>query len=516
LTIERPRTTLIRAAMSKAESIVRHLHRQSHVWLFIHALALLIAIGLADYLTGDTLSLDPFYCVPVLLVVWFGNRNLAIGMAVLCASAWWSADLASGHSYSSEWLRIWDTIIRLLFFSLVILAGVIFKQQQHSIRARLDLLERSRRSEAESRESEARFRIMADTAPVMVWMSGNDKLCNFFNRPWLEFTGRTMEQELGNGWSEGVHSEDLQRCLETYVSSFNAQRTFAMEYRLRRADGEYRWVLDNGAPRYSPQGEFLGYIGSCIDTTERRQAELEAARQRNELIHLSRVTLLGELSGSLAHELNQPLTAILNNAQAAKRLLARNAADPAKLSGILNNIVKDDQRAAEVIRRLHLLLTKGEMQLELLDMNELVDSVLNLVQNDLINQSIVVRTQLVPELPAVSGDSVQLQQVLLNLIMNGCDAITGAEGAERILLVRTEFVDGEDVRVSVIDHGCGIPPEKIRQIFEPFFTTKTNGMGLGLAVSRTIIDAHGGRLWATNNVECGTTFHFTLPAKHPA
>jgi two-component system, LuxR family, sensor kinase FixL len=149
-------------------------------------------------------------------------------------------------------------------------------------------------------------------------------------------------------------------------------------------------------------------------------------------------------------------------------------------------------------------------------LNEQVDSVLNLVQNDIINQGIVVRTQLLPQLPAVNGDSVQLQQVLLNLIVNGCDAITGVEGAERILLVRTEFVDGEGVRVSVIDHGRGIPPEKMEQIFEPFFTTKTKGMGLGLAVSRTIIGTHGGRLWATNNVRYGTIFHFMLPARHPA
>src|SRR6516164_70494 len=159
--------------MSKAESIVQHLHRQSQVWLFIHALALLIAIGLADYLTGDTLSLDPFYCVPVLLVVWFGNRNLAIVIAVLSAFVWWWADLAAGRNYSSEWLRTWDAIARLVFFSLVIFMGMIFKQQRQS-------LERSQRSEAASRESEARFRILADGAPVMVWMSDTDTLCNFF------------------------------------------------------------------------------------------------------------------------------------------------------------------------------------------------------------------------------------------------------------------------------------------------------------------------------------------------
>jgi PAS domain S-box-containing protein len=366
-------------------------------------------------------------------------------------------------------------------------------------------------SEAALRESEARFRVLADTAPVMVWMSGGDRLCSFFNKPWLEFTGRTMEQELGNGWSEGVHAEDLQQCLDTYLSSFNARQPFTMEYRLRRADGEYRWVLDNGVPRYTSEGAFAGYIGSCIDVTERRQAELEATWQRNELTHLSRVMVLGELSGSLAHELNQPLGAIHSNAEAAEIFLQKNPPNLDELRAILSDIRQDGWRAGEVMRRLRSLLKKGEMQLQPIDLNGVVESVLNLMRSDLVNRKVAVHTELALHLPTVNGDIIQLQQVLLNLVVNGCDAMAGVEGVDRRLLVRTELMDGEDVRVSVADLGHGISPEIMLRIFEPFFTTKTQGLGLGLAVCRTIISAHGGKLWATNNAERGATFQFTLP-----
>jgi two-component system, LuxR family, sensor kinase FixL len=361
------------------------------------------------------------------------------------------------------------------------------------------------------RESENRFRTMANTAPVMIWMAGTDKLCTFFNSGWLDFTGRTLEQEFGNGWAEGIHRDDFGRCLDVYVKSFDRRLPFTMEYRLRRSDGEYRWVLDNGVPRYAPDGAFLGYIGSAIDITERRQAELEAARQRNELAHLSRVAMLGELSGAVAHELNQPLTAILSNAQAAQRFLANGPPELDEVREILEDIVGDDRRAGNVIRGLRLLLTKGEVQHQPLDVNDLVRDVLQLVHSDLQLNSVTVHTELAPGLAAIAGDRVQIQQVLLNLLMNACAAMGDPATLERTLLVRTESADGEGVRVSVVDRGRGIAPEDMERIFEPFFSTRPQGMGLGLAVCRTIIGAHGGELWATNNDGGGASFYFSLP-----
>jgi PAS domain S-box-containing protein len=210
------------------------------------------------------------------------------------------------------------------------------------------------------RESEARFRTMADSAPVLIWMSGDDKLCNFFNRGWLAFTGRALEQERGNGWLEGVHADDIDRCLSTYVQAFDQRHEFEMEYRLRRHDGEYRWVFDKGVPRFAQDGTFLGYIGCADDVTDRRRAEEEAALQRQEVAHLMRVSVLGELSGAIAHEINQPLTAIQSNAETGLDLLAEKAPDLDEVRDVLRDIVHDNRRAGEVIQRLRNLLKKGE------------------------------------------------------------------------------------------------------------------------------------------------------------
>jgi C4-dicarboxylate-specific signal transduction histidine kinase len=278
----------------------------------------------------------------------------------------------------------------------------------------------------------------------------------------------------------------------------------------RRKDGSEVPIEIGLNPIHTSEGLFV--LASIIDISERKRAELEAARQRNELAHLSRVTMLGELSGSLAHELNLPLTAILSNAQAAQRILANSDADLTELREILNDIVTEDKRAGEVIRRLRLLLKKGEVQQHCLDINEVVEDVLKLMRSDLINQKVTVNCELARHLPTVTGDPVQLQQVLLNLVVNACDAMVDCNTPKRRLLIRTGTANENDaVLVSVTDRGGSIPEEKMEQIFEPFFTTKEKGMGLGLSVCRTIIAAHRGKLWAANNADCGATFHFSLP-----
>jgi C4-dicarboxylate-specific signal transduction histidine kinase len=243
------------------------------------------------------------------------------------------------------------------------------------------------------------------------------------------------------------------------------------------------------------------------------QAEREIAVQRDELAHLSRVTMLGELSGSIAHELNQPLTAILSNAQAAL-LMTDAITDLGEVREILRDIVDADKRAGEVIRRLRLLFTKGEVVYQRLAPADVIREVLRLMRNDLMNHGVVVREAIADDLPPVRGDRVQLQQVMINLFMNACHAMAAMPSADRRLTVSAEPASNGEagVRVSVTDNGPGIAPERLEQIFEPFVTSKSAGMGLGLAVCRTIVTAHGGRLWADHADGGGATFFMSLPA----
>jgi PAS domain S-box-containing protein len=372
-------------------------------------------------------------------------------------------------------------------------------------------LAKRRRADRALRESESRFRIVADSLPVLIWMSGVDRLRTFFNKPWLDFTGRTAEQEIGNGWADGVHPGNLEGCLKGYVEAFDARRPFVMQYRLRRHDGEYRFISDHGVPRYDTQGGFAGYIGSCVDITDRLRAEAETQQLRQELAHISRLATMGEMTATIAHELSQPLTAIMTNAQAGLRFIG--SPDPSRdeVSEIFHDIVVADQRARQVIQNLRAIFQTGDAKRHPLRLNALINDVATVVGTDALLKNVSVTLDLAPQLPLVSGDRVQLQQVVLNLLANAFDAVSDADRPRNVLL-RTRTRGTNAVQVDVVDTGPGIAADALASIFEPFVTTKRSGMGMGLSVSRSIVGAHEGKIWAENNAGGGASFHLVLPA----
>ena len=338
------------------------------------------------------------------------------------------------------------------------------------------------------------------------------------NRVWARFTpdfNHSAGREVGVGQnylavcreaaSRGEpHAADAVVGIESVLEG--AQSPFFMEYSVGQMAAE-RWFAMSVVPLNRPDG---GAVVSSTDITERKRAELEAQRTRQELAHVTRVSAMGELTASLAHELNQPLTGILTNAQAARRLLDAPTPDIAELRAILRDIVDDDRRAADVIQRMRDLLRKGESEMQRLDLGRLVRGVLKLLGSDAVIRDVTVALDLDTHPTIVTGDRVQLEQVLLNLVVNAMEAVSERGGSDRTVIVRTRNVEGQGVEVSVEDSGPGLRRGTQHLVFEPFYTTKNTGMGMGLAIARSIIDAHGGKIWAENNAR-GATFVFQLP-----
>jgi PAS domain S-box-containing protein len=312
-----------------------------------------------------------------------------------------------------------------------------------------------------------------------------------------------------------IHPDDQPRAREKIERARREKTVVELDYRIVHPGGEVRDIHGVGRPVLSASGDLAEFVGTVIDVTERKRAEEERERLRQaqaDLAHVNRVSAMGELTASLAHEVNQPIAAAVTNANTCLRWLTRDQPDLEEARAAAMRIVKDGTRAADIIGRIRLLFKKGTPQRELVDVNEIIREMIVLLRGETTRHNISVRTELATDLPEVMGDRVQLQQVMMNLIMNSIDAMKEVDGT-RGLGIKSQRAEDGHLLVSVSDTGVGLPPQEGSQIFNAFFTTKPDGTGMGLSISRSIVESHSGRLWAAGNIPRGASFHFTLPTK---
>ena len=303
-----------------------------------------------------------------------------------------------------------------------------------------------------------------------------------------------------------IHPDDREYVDSCWQAALRKE-PYDIEHRII-VDGKVKWVREIAEIEFDKNGQPLTGIGTVQDITERKQREEDTRRLQEELTHVSRVTTMGEFTAALAHELNQPLMAIMSNAQAAQRFLAKENPNIDEVKEILSDIIKDDKRASEVIAKLRALLRKSEFEFTTLNINDVIREVISLVHSDIVIKNISLDTQLNDEIPLMNGDRIQLQQVILNLILNSFEAMKNVDS--KSLCIRTARKNDKFITVSVEDSGTGIDEQNMDRLFNPFFTTKKGGLGVGLSINKAIIEAHGGIFWAENNPEQGATFSFSL------
>jgi len=441
--------------------------------------------------------------LPLPIIVWAAVRFGAKG--------------ASGAIFVISVVLIWRTLNGPSLFDIGSPEANVFGMQLFLIGLSPPILllgsaiEETRRAERTTRESEERIAFAAASSNVGLWQYefatgafwATDYCRTLFGLPPSE--PLNLDRLVSR-----IHPNDSPTASAALRSAISRATPLDVEFRVQDGE-EIRWIAVRARPVAGDDGRPTAMSGAFGDVTSRKLAEADADVQRQEIAHLMRVSMLGELSGGLAHELTQPLTAILSNAQAGKILLAKGNRSLSEIGNILDDIIAEDERAGEVIHRLRSMLKKGEVKHEPIDMNELIASTLGLLHSELIDRRMAVTFDNAPNLPATSGDTVQLQQTLLNLLMNAMDATENVPPARRTIAISTTATDDGGVQVHIYDRGSGLPPAREHEVFQPFFTTKKRGLGLGLSICTSIIKLHGGTLSLQNNVREGASAVFRLP-----
>ena len=408
--------------------------------------------------------------------------------------------LPEGSVVINRELTLWD-------FRFYLIGALTFIMAQSCLIVGLLINKRRRRSAEESlRQKTEELTQFFNVSLDFLCIANTDGYFLRLNPVWEKVLGYSREELMAKPLFDFLHPADLERTRKTLSTLASQQKVIHFENRYRAKDGTYRCLEWTSAPA----GNQIYAVAR--DFTDRLKAEAEDQQRRTELAHVSRIAMMGEMTTSLAHEINQPLTAILSNAQAAQRFLSQAPPDIGEVRQILDDIIRDDGRASEVVRKVRALVKKEQPRQGPLELNEMIQQVIDLVRGDSLLQGLSIGTDLSPGLATVYGDDIQLQQVILNLILNGAAAMRNAPLAQRKIIVRTAMADNRTVKASVTDFGVGIDENNIERLFEPFYTTKPEGLGMGLSISRTIIKAHGGTMEASNNREGGATFAFTLPA----
>jgi PAS domain S-box-containing protein len=368
---------------------------------------------------------------------------------------------------------------------------------------------------ASLQSSEDRLRRVINTIPAHVWSTLPDGSVDFINQRLLESTGLSIDALLGSGWQSIIHPDDRTRYITKWTSALAAGEPVEIEARIWTAQRDYRWLLVRNVPLRDALGRIVKWYGTGIDIEDRKRAEEGLRKAQADLAHANRVTTMGELSASLAHEINQPISGAITNASTCMRRLDREQPDIEGARAAASLIIRDANRAAEIINRVRLFFRKGVVTKERLNLNEMIREMEILLHNEATQHSVSVQTKFAADQPLIVADRIQLQQVLMNLMINGIDAMKAVDGPRQLTLGTQNHSD-KQLLVSVEDTGVGLPPNQAGQIFNAFFTTKEHGTGMGLRISQTIIEAHGGRLWAMDNHPRGAIFHFTLAVSSDA